>query len=63
MEVPSSLENVEEATLVDLKSLWISSRLSRVTVDTYRRDRLRRPKRPVSRLFEMLVPVLELVEE
>jgi hypothetical protein len=54
---------VEVETLDDRRSSWISSRLSRVTVDTYRRDRLRRPKRPDSRLFEMPVPVLELVEE
>jgi hypothetical protein len=63
MEEPSSLESVEEATPDDQKSLWISSRHSKVMVDTYKRDRQRRLKRLVSRPSEMLVPVPELVEE
>jgi hypothetical protein len=63
MEEPSSLESVEEATLDDQKSHWISSRHSRVTGDTYKKDRQRRLKRLDSRPLEMLVPVREPVEE
>ena len=63
MEEPSSLENVEEATLGDQKSLWISSRHSRVMADIYKRDRQKRLKRLDSRPFEMLVPVPEPVVE
>jgi hypothetical protein len=63
MEEPSSLESVEEATPDDQKSHWILSRHSRVMVDTYKRVRQKRLKRPDSRPLEMLVPVPELVEE
>jgi hypothetical protein len=59
----SSRVNAGAAALDDPKSCSTSYLLSRVTVDTYRRDKPKKPKRLDSRRSETLALDRELVEE